>query len=116
MKTGTRETLTRTEQKVIVQMCLGLSDREIAEKLENCIERTVSNHVSSILKKLKVANRTQAVIKFQALQNKDTQLEKFTLIPQLSQSEKALHNLPYELSSFVGREKEIDDISTLLQK
>lgn len=53
--------LTAKEKEVLELVSQGLSNKEIAEKL--CVrEVTVKTHLNSIFKKLKVANRTQAVL------------------------------------------------------
>jgi DNA-binding CsgD family transcriptional regulator/Tfp pilus assembly protein PilF len=52
--------LTRREQEVLGLMCQNLTDAEIAERLY-LSPRTASNHVASILSKLGVANRREAV-------------------------------------------------------
>lgn len=49
------------EQEVLSLMAQGMSNRKIAQTLY-ISEKTVKNHVSNILKKLSVADRTQAVI------------------------------------------------------
>ncbi|MFC3033950.1 response regulator [Pseudoalteromonas fenneropenaei] len=54
--------LTEKEIEVLKCMSLGLSNRAIASTLNNS-EGTIRNHVSTILAKLEVADRTQAVIK-----------------------------------------------------
>lgn len=54
--------LTGKEQTVLQCMSLGMSNKVIAKKLDNS-EGTIRNHVSQILAKLKVKDRTQAVIK-----------------------------------------------------
>lgn len=53
--------MTRRECEVLQLLAYGKSNRAIGEAL--CIsEKTVKNHVSSILQKLNVNDRTQAVV------------------------------------------------------
>jgi DNA-binding NarL/FixJ family response regulator len=54
------EELTPRELEVLQLMARGLPNRKIAQHLE-VNERTVKHHVSEILSKLGVANRTQAI-------------------------------------------------------
>ena len=53
--------LTEREVEVLKLVAKGLSNQEIAEKLV-VSERTVGAHVSNILGKLHLANRTQAAL------------------------------------------------------
>jgi DNA-binding NarL/FixJ family response regulator len=59
---GPREQLTVREAEVVRLMAGGYSNREIAEALGTA-EGTVKNHVSSILAKFGVRDRTRAVLK-----------------------------------------------------
>lgn len=56
------EALTPKEREVLRLMCAGLSNREIAQAIGR-VEGTVKNHVSTILAKLGVRQRTQAVLR-----------------------------------------------------
>ncbi|WP_036480061.1 response regulator transcription factor [Myxosarcina sp. GI1] len=55
------ETLTSREKEVLQLIAKGYSNREIAEQLY-IAERTVKNHVNSILRRLNLRDRTQAAI------------------------------------------------------
>jgi len=57
----TRDPLSEREAVVLLQVARGLSNQEIAERLE-ISEATVRTHVSKILGKLHLASRTQAAL------------------------------------------------------
>lgn len=58
---NTYEELTTREQEVLVQLSRGLANKEIADTL-GISEHTTKGHLKSILGKLRVLDRTQAVI------------------------------------------------------
>jgi DNA-binding NarL/FixJ family response regulator len=55
------EPLSAREQEIVGLLAEGLDNRQIADRLI-LSEKTVKNHLSRIYEKLKVANRTQAVV------------------------------------------------------
>ena len=55
--------LTRTEQEILALVAQGLSNREIGA-LRHVELETVKYHVSNILRKLEVSNRTAAAAAF----------------------------------------------------
>jgi NarL family two-component system response regulator LiaR len=57
----TQEPLTEREVEVLGLVARGLSNQEIAKRLQ-ISERTARTHVSNILDKLHLANRTQAAL------------------------------------------------------
>jgi NarL family two-component system response regulator LiaR len=56
-----REPLSSREMEVLSLIARGLSNKEIASQL-NLSEHTVNSHIGNILKKLHLANRTQAAL------------------------------------------------------
>lgn len=53
--------LTKRELEVLILVSEGMFNKEIADRL-HISERTVKNHISSIFKKIDVADRTQAAV------------------------------------------------------
>jgi DNA-binding NarL/FixJ family response regulator len=54
--------LTERQVEVLAHLMRGMSNKAICRKFD-LAERTVKNHVTAILKALKVSNRTEAVVK-----------------------------------------------------
>lgn len=101
--------LSRRELEVLQLISNGLSNREIAQELYLSIE-TIKWYNTQMYRKLGVKNRTQAANKAVEL----NLLDSARASP--SQEETPLGgNLPAQLTSYVGREKEIDEIKELLK-
>lgn len=54
--------LTKTEVRALSFLGSGLSNKEIAQKMD-CSVKTIKNHLNAIFQKLEVSNRTEAVVK-----------------------------------------------------
>jgi two-component system response regulator DevR len=64
--------LTEQERKILLFIGEGLSNREIGDRM--CIaEQTVKNHVSRLLAKLNVSNRTQAALMLMRSEDEPTE-------------------------------------------
>jgi DNA-binding NarL/FixJ family response regulator len=63
---GLPEPLSEREREVLRLLALGLSNREIAERL-SLAEGTVKNYVTNILQKMGVRDRTQAAVRAREL-------------------------------------------------
>jgi DNA-binding NarL/FixJ family response regulator len=59
---GSPVALTKTEIRALVFLGSGLSNKEIAAKMD-CSVKTIKNHLNAIFQKLEVSNRTEAVVK-----------------------------------------------------
>ena len=66
MATSNVESLTEREREILAQVAQGIPNRQIAENLF-LAEGTVKNHMSNILSKLGVRDRTQAALKAKEL-------------------------------------------------
>lgn len=101
------EHLTPRELDILRLICQGCSNKEIAQQLVLSVG-TVKWYNKQIFQKLDVSSRTQAAIKARELhivprdQHRPVQP-----IPR--------HNLPYQLTSFVGRKRELGDVQKLLR-
>ena len=58
---GKKDVLTQRELEVLRHLARGMSNKEIAKSLV-LSEKTVKTHVSNILRKLDLADRTQAAL------------------------------------------------------
>jgi predicted ATPase/DNA-binding CsgD family transcriptional regulator len=104
------EPFSSRELEVLQLLSDGLSNRKIAEKLYLAID-TVKWYNKQIYLKLGVSNRTQAAKKAAELKLLETE-QIFTT----QEKERAASNLPAQISSYVGRKREIGEIKELLRK
>ncbi len=104
------EPLKLREIEILRLLAEGLSNREIAQKLFITLE-TVKWYNKQLYSKLGVGSRTQAVAKAREQRLLDVK----TAAPVAAQIQPR-HNLAVQLTSFVGREREIVEITQLLQE
>ena len=101
------ETLTEREQEILVCLAEGLSNQEIADRLF-LAEKTVRWYNSQIYSKLGAQNRREATARAASLgllQPADSDVDGTPL-----------HNLPAELTPFVGRHHELAELARLLEQ
>lgn len=96
--------LTEREYEILVCLAEGLSNQEIANRLF-LAEKTVRWYNSQIYSKLNVKSRTEAV----------DQAKLLGLLSITSNSVDGKHNLPEQSTSFVGRQKELAELLTLIE-
>ncbi len=104
------EPLTQREREILGLLADGLTNREIADRLYLSHE-TVKWYNKQLYGKLGVSNRTQAAVKAQEFTPEDYQEPGSA--KRVSQPK---HNLPAPLTSFVGRQRELDEVSRLLDE
>lgn len=102
------EPLTQRELEVLHLLAEGLSNREIAQRLV-LAQGTVKWYNKQIYQKLDVHGREQAVARARqaGLLKSQPEVSEYNL-------ETFKHNLPAQLTSFVGREREIAKVKRLL--
>ena len=105
--------LTDREKDILRLMADGLSNREIAQSLSLSFE-TIKWYNKQIYDKLGVSNRTQAVSDTQSL----GLLNESLVVGEESPSENIppRPNLPAQVTSFVGRQREVTEARSILQK
>ena len=108
-KTGEEliEPLTRREREILVLLAQGYSAPEIAEQLTLALS-TVKWYVQQVYGKLGVNNKQRAILRAGELGLLDTH----SPLAPVQFSPK--HNLPSQLTSFIGREKEIETVKHLI--
>ena len=102
------EPLTERELEILRLLAEGLSDREIAQKLV-LAQGTVKWYNKQIYSKLGVHSRTQAAACAREVGLLDAPPD-VPARPAISPQ----HNLPAQVTSFIGREREIGEVKRLL--
>jgi predicted ATPase/DNA-binding CsgD family transcriptional regulator len=103
------EPLSLREIEILGQICDGLSNREIAAKLSLSLQ-TIKWYNKQIFAKLGVGSRSQAAAKA-----RQQRLLETTPTVSVKNEPRASHNLPSQLTSFVGRQKEIAEVKEHLK-
>ncbi len=97
------EPLTHRERKILVLLAQGYSAPEIAQQLTLALS-SVKWYVQQVYRKLGVNNKQRAILRAGEL----GLLETHSAVAYVPFSPK--HNLPSQLTSFIGREKDIEHI------
>jgi len=103
------EPFTPRETEILRLIEAGFSNPEIAHKLHLSSE-TVKWYNKQIFSKLGVKSRTLAVARA-----REYRLLSASEVPPTEEIRRAAHNLPAQLTSFVGRSQEIEDVKQLLK-
>jgi predicted ATPase/DNA-binding CsgD family transcriptional regulator len=104
---GLFEPLTRREREVLVLLTQGYSAPEIAQQLTLALS-SVKWYVQQVYGKLGVNNKQRAILRAKELGLFETQ----STVVSVHFHPK--HNLPSQLTSFIGREKEIETVKQLI--
>jgi len=104
------EPLTQREREILGLLADGLTNREIANRLYLSYG-TIKWYNKQLYRKLGVSNRTQAAAKAQ-----DYVLEEDQGAAPAMPIAQSKHNLPASLTSFIGRQRELDEVSGLLEE
>jgi predicted ATPase/DNA-binding CsgD family transcriptional regulator len=105
-----RFALTKREGEVLDLIAFGLTNKEIAERL-SLGRRTVETHVDNVLGKLGAPTRTRAVAEAGRLGLLDGALSS-----RGSLLEAPSNNLPVQLTTLLGRERDLDHVKSLLSQ
>ena len=104
-KTGEEliEPLTHREREILVLLAQGYSSREIAQRLTLALS-TIKWYVQQVYSKLGVNNKQQAILRAGELGLLETHS------PVVHVHYRSKHNLPSQLTSFIGHEKDVERI------
>ena len=106
-----QDDLKSRELDILRLMADGLTNREIAERLYIGVE-TVRWYAKQLYSKLHVSGREEATAKATSLGLLDVKMEPSGEAPRT----KPKHNLPTQLTLFIGREQQIAEVTDLLSE
>jgi DNA-binding CsgD family transcriptional regulator len=112
------EKLSEREIEILARLADGLTDQQIAEALFLSLN-TVKWYNRQIYSKLGVKSRTQAIARARELQPETggNLLVELTSVPAASMKPPAaIQHLPADLTSFIGRRRECDEIKQMLEQ
>jgi DNA-binding CsgD family transcriptional regulator len=120
MRNARPEPLSERQAEVAEMVARGHSNREIAMNL-NVSPRTIDAHLASIFNKFGVRSRFElmAALLHRAVDSQPVSSSAETqssLGPGLVSRDEHKHNLPLELSSFIGRDSELSKLAAILEK
>jgi DNA-binding CsgD family transcriptional regulator len=120
MRNARPEPLSERQAEVAEMVARGHSNREIAMNL-NVSPRTIDAHLASIFNKFGVRSRFElmATLLHRAVESQPVSSSAETqssLGPGLVSRDEHKHNLPLELSSFIGRDSELSKLAAILEK
>ncbi len=98
------EPLTEREREILRLLIAGLSNHEIAQQLVLAVG-TIKVHIRNLFGKLGVSSRAQAAVRATEL----------GLLEESLDAPTPSHNLPAQSTPFVGRERELAELMTLLR-
>src|SRR5579872_1662455 len=98
--------LTKREQEVLELVAFGLANKEIAHRL-SLSRRTVESHIDHMLGKLNAPTRARAVVEA----GRAGLLGGTTMSDAVS----AVNNLPFQLTTLLGREQDLVEAKSLLE-
>ena len=102
--------LTKREQEVLELMAFGLANKEIADRL-SLSRRTVETHIDHVLGKLNASTRARAVVEA----GRAGLFAGTTTSATPNAADSRPNNLPFQLTTLLGREQDLVEAKSLLE-
>jgi predicted ATPase/DNA-binding CsgD family transcriptional regulator len=115
---GQFDALNGRELEILGMLAKGLSNNEISRKLHLSLD-TIKWYNKQLFSKLEVSSRTQAVVKAVETGLLETAAgtlatNELVAIPLAKKDIRPVHHLPVPITSFIGREQEIQEVQHLV--